>query len=231
MRLCRQHKDLKVPIVLCTAANIRKHTKAKCWPKEKAIYYDAHVQQAASPDPELLQRFLKNYEKPLDGLDYINYYQRVMNIAKHELCKLDKTYKGDGYSEKIHSETEIAPKNDIRYPIDFKPVSKRTFKTKNGKLVNRKYMKDYADGVDSEDLPPTSSSEDNSDSEEVAEPQAAAQPLYTLRQKRPSKNSKRARDRRYLLREIPPLRPTITPQDILDRSQELLDDLARVDLR
>lgn len=230
VRLCRLHKMLKVPIVLCTAANIRKHTKAKCWPKEKAIYYDAHVQQAASPDSELLRRFLELYNQPLDGLDYVNYFQRIANIAKHELCRLDQPHTGEGYSEKIHEKTELAPAREKKYPIDFKPVSERTFKTKHGKLVNRKYMNDYADGVDSEDLPETSSSED-SDSEDATEgPQAAAKPLYTLRQKRKSKNPKRARDRRYLLREIPPLRPTITPQDILDRSQDLLNDLARVDL-
>lgn len=83
-RLCTAHLALKVPIVLATAANIRKYQRVKTWPQEKAIYYDCYTRcYEAGPQVQDKTEIFRDIinRTPTDD-EMVRYFQRCHNISK-----------------------------------------------------------------------------------------------------------------------------------------------------
>jgi hypothetical protein len=133
-RLCTSHLALKVPIVLATAANIRKYAKVNCYPQDRAVYYDLHTRFYKLPETisskEHIFEAIINRE-PTDA-ELVRYFKRCANIAKHQYTKPD-THRHQPKAKTItlgpgnfsDSEDEVSDNSDEEGFTHISPLSRK----------------------------------------------------------------------------------------------------------
>jgi len=87
-RLCTAHLALKMPIVLTTAANIRKREKSRCFPRITAVYFDAftrqfHVPSQCPNQKEVEAKFSQILNATSTDEEIVRFFTRCANIAKN----------------------------------------------------------------------------------------------------------------------------------------------------
>lgn len=83
-RLTTAHLALRVPIVLATAANIRKYDKAGAFPNVNCIYYDPFTRFFSVPHPikQKQTKFLEILNRTPTDAEMVRYFKRLHNLAK-----------------------------------------------------------------------------------------------------------------------------------------------------
>lgn len=91
-RLCTAHLALHVPIVLTTAANIRKYIKAGLYPKLEAVYYDPYTRNFHLPKPieDKTQIFESILNRTPTDTEMIRFFRRQHNIAKQNYKRVEE---------------------------------------------------------------------------------------------------------------------------------------------